>query len=234
MKISELTNLYIDAKVKIDAEKPVKKQKAVQGISLKDELIRDAGIIAFMFGTLFTLIAVVAPPLHPAYDVTKPPTFVKPDWYLLWSLGPIFLAKYPIAIGGKILVDTKLLGTLLVNVAFVVLMVIPFIGGRGKSSRPVEAPLNASLGVLGIWTILWLSIVGIADVIFAYEVRTLHGVLHFGQETGLIPDPSVLIDILGILTVHQTLLATFLTYWFIKRHRPAYESKLNANYFKVR
>lgn len=234
MKISELTNLYVDAKNKLDRDNPVKKQKAVEGISLGDEMVRDAGIIAFMSGLLFAMIAVVPPPLHQAYDMTQPPTFVKPDWYLLWSLGPIFLAKYPIAIGDTILVDTKFLGTILVNVAFVALMVIPFIAGRGKTKRPMESPHNVAWGVLGLAFIWWMSIVGIADVIFAYESKVAHGRLNWAFQSGLTPSPSELIDLLGLVSLHQTLLVTFLAFWLVKRHRPRYESKLNATYYKVR
>ena len=36
------------------------------------------------------------------------------------------------------------------------------------------------------------------------------------------------------LTLQQTLLCTFLAYWALKRHRPKYETKLNATYFKLR
>lgn len=234
-RIGELTNLYVQAKEKLEAERgPPKKQKAVEGIPLGAELVRDAGLISFMMGAIFLLIAVVPPPLHGNADLASPPKFVKPDWYLLWSLGPIFLAKWPITIGNTVLVDTKFLGTILVNVAFVALIAIPFIAGRSKAMRPIESPLNASMGVLGLALIWWLSIVGIADIIFAFEVEPGHGRLHWVLASNFIPDPSPLIDWLGIVTLQQTLLATFLTYWFIKRHRPAYESKLNATYYKVR
>jgi quinol-cytochrome oxidoreductase complex cytochrome b subunit len=236
--MKELTNLYVSTKARLEEERgPPKKQKAVEGITLGDELIRDGALIAFMVGTLFLLIAVVPPPLHEAYDMVNPPTFVKPDWYLLWSLGPIFLAKWPIMnplpIGPDVLIDTKFLGTILVNVAFVALMVIPFIG-KGKARRPIESPLNASMGVLGLAAIYWLSVVGIADILFAYEVQPHHGGFHWLFQSGLVPDPAILIDILGVLSFHQTALATLLTYWLIARHRPKYESKLNATYFKVR
>lgn len=242
MKISELTNLYVEAKNKLEAAKPAKRQKAVEGISLGDELVRDGAIIAFMMGAIFLLISIVPPPLHDAYDMTKPPRYVKPDWYLLWSLGPIFLAKWPIpnpladVFGPDELVDTKFLGTILVNVAFVAIMLIPFLAGRGKAMRPIESPLNAAMGVFGLAFIWWMSIVGIADILFAYEVQNIGGTLHMNwlYESGLITDPSKLIDILGILTLHQTLLCTWLTYWALKRHRPKYESKLNATYYKVR
>jgi quinol-cytochrome oxidoreductase complex cytochrome b subunit len=239
MKMKELTNLYVDAKARLEAARgPPKKQKAIEGISLGDELMRDGALIAFMLGAIFLLIALVPPPLHPGYDVTKPPRYVKPDWYLLWSLGPIFLAKWPIPNPGipflpDPLVDTKFLGTILVNVAFVALMVIPFIG-KGKARRPVEAPLNAAMGVFGLAFIWWMSIVAIADILFAYEVQPFHGHLHWLFESINVPDPSELINWLGILSLHQTLLCTFLTYWFFQRHRPRYESKLNATYYKVR
>jgi quinol-cytochrome oxidoreductase complex cytochrome b subunit len=239
MKLSELTDLYVQAKAKLEEAKPAKRQKAVEGIPLGDELVRDGAIIAFMMATIFLLISVVPPPLHPHYDMTKPPRYVKPDWYLLWSLGPIFLAKWPIPnplpFGPHPLVDTKFLGTILVNVAFVAIMLIPFIG-KGKARRPVEAPMNAAMGVFGCALIWWLSIVAIADILFAYEVQGVHGKLHLHWlfEAGFIPDPSTLINYLGMLTLHQTLLCTWLTYWFLKRHRPRYESKLNATYYKVR
>jgi quinol-cytochrome oxidoreductase complex cytochrome b subunit len=239
MKMKELTNLYVDAKARLEAARgPPKRQKAVEGISLGDELMRDGALIAFMLGTIFLLIAIVPPPLHPGYDVTKPPRYVKPDWYLLWSLGPIFLAKWPIPNPGipflpDPLVDTKFLGTILVNVAFVALMLIPFIG-KGKARRPVEGPLNAAMGVFGLTFIWWMSIVAIADIIFAYEVQPFHGHLHWVLESINVPDPSELINWLGLLSLHQTLLCTFLAYWFFQRHRPRYESKLNATYFRVR
>jgi quinol-cytochrome oxidoreductase complex cytochrome b subunit len=238
MKLSQLTDLYVQAKKALEESKPAKRQKAIEGIRLGDELMRDGALIAFMVATIFFLIAIVPPPLHPGFDVTKPPKFVKPDWYLLWSLGPIFLAKSPIPNPGipflpDPLVDTKFLGTILVNVAFVALMVIPFIG-KGKARRPIEAPMNAAMGVFGLAAIWWLSIVGIADIIFAYEVQPFHGRLHWLFETGTVPDPSQLITLLGYLTYMQTLLATFVTYWALKRHRPRYESKLNATYEKVR
>ena len=240
MKISELTDLYIQAKAKLEEQKPAKRQKAVEGISLGDELVRDGAIISFMMGAIFLLISIVPPPLHDAYDMTKPPRYVKPDWYLLWSLGPIFLAKWPIPSFGipflpDPLIDTKFLGTILVNVAFVAIMLIPFIAGRSKAMRPVESPLNAAMGVFGLAFIWWMSIVGIADILFAYEVQ-LNGPLQLNwlYEAGLVKDPAVLIDWLGLLTLHQTLLCTWLTYWALKRHRPKYESKLNATYYKVR
>jgi quinol-cytochrome oxidoreductase complex cytochrome b subunit len=239
MKMKELTNLYVDAKARLEAARgPPKKQKAVEGISLGDELMRDGALIAFMCGTIFLLISIVPPPLHPGYDVTKPPRYVKPDWYLLWSLGPIFLAKWPIPNPGipflpDPLVDTKFLGTLLVNGAFLALILIPFIG-KGKARRPVEGPMNAAMGVFGLAAIWWLSIVAIADILFAYEVQPFHGHLHWLLESINVPDPSALINWLGILTLHQTLLCTFVTYWFFQRHRPRYESKLNATYYKVR
>jgi quinol-cytochrome oxidoreductase complex cytochrome b subunit len=238
MKISELTDLYVQAKAKLEEQKPAKRQKAVEGISLGDELVRDGAIIAFMMGAIFLLISIVPPPLHPAYDMTKPPRYVKPDWYLLWSLGPIFLAKWPVPSFGFLppeLTNTKFLGTVLVNVAFIALMLIPFLAGRGKARRPVEGPMNGAMGVFGLAFIWWMSIVGIADILFAYEVQkagTLH--LNWLSEAGLIPDPGELINWLGIISLHQTLLCTFLTYWFLKRHRPRYESKLNATYYKVR
>ena len=235
MKIKELNDLYIAAKQKLEDERgPPKKQKAIEGIPLGHELIRDGALISFATGTIFLMIAIAAPPLHDAYDMTKPPTFVKPDWYLLWSLGPIFLAKWPIVIGGVTIVDTKFLGTILVNVAFVALMLIPFMAGGGKAKRPVEAPMNVAMGVFGLALIWWLSIVGIADVIFAYEVKTFGGALHWLFEGGITPSPSELINWLGIITLWQTLLLTFLTYWLVKRHRPRYESKLNSTYYKVR
>ncbi len=235
MKISELTNLYVQAKEKLEAERgPPKKQKAVEGIPLGHELIRDGALIAFALGTIFFMISIAAPPLHDAYDVTKPPQFVKPDWYLLWSLGPIFLAKWPIVINGVEIINQVFLGTILVNVAFVALMIIPFVAGRGKAQRPVEGPMNAAMGVFGLALIWWLSIVAIADVIFHYEVEPLHGRLHWFHEAGVTPSPSELINWLGIATLWQSLLVTFLAYWLLKRHRPRYESKLNATYYKVR
>jgi quinol-cytochrome oxidoreductase complex cytochrome b subunit len=237
MRLGELNTLYIDAKKRLEEARPAKRQKAVEGITLGDELVRDGALISFMLGAIFLLIAIVPPPLHPGYDMTQPPRYVKPDWYLLWSLGPIFLAKWdipnPLPIGPDPLINTVFLGTILVNVAFVALMVVPFVG-KGKARRPIESPLNASMGVLGLAFIWWMSIVGIADIIFAYEVQPLHGRLHWLLESKAVLDPGVLIDWLGILTLHQTLLCTFITYWFLKRHRPRYESKLNATYFKVR
>jgi len=239
MKLSELTNLYVEAKNKLEAAKPAKRQKAVEGISLGDELIRDGAIIAFMMGAIFLLISIVPPPLHPAYDMTQPPRYVKPDWYLLWSLGPIFLAKWPIPSFGipflpDPLIDTKFLGTILVNVAFVAIMLVPFVA-KGKAMRPVESPLNAAMGVFGLAFIWWMSIVGIADILFAYEVQK-YGTLHLNwlYEAGLVPEPGILINWLGLISLHQTLLCTWLTYWALKRHRPKYESKLNATYYKVR
>ena len=239
MKLSELTNLYVEAKNKLEQAKPTKRQKAVEGISLGDELIRDGAIIAFMMGAIFLLISIVPPPLHDAYDMTKPPRYVKPDWYLLWSLGPIFLAKWPIPSFGipflpDPLIDTKFLGTILVNVAFVAIMLIPFVA-KGKAMRPVESPANAAMGVFGLAFIWWMSIVGIADILFAYEVQKI-GTLHLNwlYEAGLVPEPGILINWLGIITLQQTLLCTWLTYWALKRHRPKYESKLNATYYKVR
>ena len=240
MRISELTDLYIQAKAKLESEKPTKRQKAVEGISLGDELVRDAALISFLMGAIFLLISLVPPPLHPAYDMTQPPRYVKPDWYLLWSLGPIFLAKWPIPSFGipglpDPLVDTKFLGTILVNVAFVAIMLIPFIAGRSKAMRPVESPLNAAMGVFGLAFIWWMSIVGIADILYAYEVQAYGSLrLNWLYEAGFVKDPAVLIDWLGLLTLHQTLLCTWLTYWALKRHRPKYESKLNATYYKVR
>lgn len=234
MKLGELTNLYVEAKTRLEAERPLKKQKAVEGIPLRHELIRDAGVIAFMMAAMFTLISVVPPPLHPAYDMTQPPRFVKPDWYLLWSLGPIFLAKWPVVVGGVTLIDTKFLGTILVNIVFVFLMLIPIIAGRSRTRRPVEAPKSAAWGVFGLAMIWWLSIVAVADIIFAYEVKPAKGLLHWGFESGFIPDPSKLIDLLGLLTLHQSVLLALVAYWLLKRHRPRYESKLNANYYKVR
>src|ERR1051326_4521616 len=207
MKLSELTDLYVQAKAKLEEAKPAKRQKAVEGIPLGDELVRGGAIIAFMMATIFLLISVVPPPLHPHYDMTKPPRYVKPDWYLLWSLGPIFLAKWPIQnplpFGPHPLVDTKFLGTLLVNGAFVALVLIPFIG-KGKARRPIEGPLNGAMGVFGMAAIFWLSVVAIADIIFAYEVQPFHGHLHWINESQLVPDPSTLIDWLGLLTLHQT------------------------------
>lgn len=246
MKLSELTDLYIQAKAKLEENKPYKKQKSVEGISLGDELVRDGAIIAFMLGAIFLLISIVPPPLHPAYDMTKPPKYVKPDWYLLWSLGPIFLAKWPINnpmanwdflpdfMQVNPLIDTKFLGTILVNVAFVAIMLVPFIS-KGKAMRPIEAPMNGAMGVFGMAIIWWLSVVGIADILFAYEVQS-PGSLRLGwlYESGLVKDPSVLINWLGFITLHQTMLCTWLTYWALKRHRPKYETKLNATYYKVR
>lgn len=237
--MKELTNLYVATKERLEAARgPPKRQKAVEGITLGDELIRDGAIVAFMCGTIFLLISIVPPPLHPGYDMTQPPRYVKPDWYLLWSLGPLFLAKEPVPNPGipflpDPLLDQVFFGTILVNVAFVALMVIPFIG-KGKARRPIESPMNAAMGVFGLATVWWLSIVGIADILFAYEVQPLHGRGHWLLESGFVLDPSPFIDILGIMSIHQTLLATFLTYWFIARHRPKYESKLNATYYKVR
>lgn len=237
MRLGELNTLYVDAKRRLEESRPAKRQKAIEGITLGDELVRDGALISFMLGAIFLLIAIVPPPLHPGYDMTQPPRYVKPDWYLLWSLGPIFLAKWdipnPLPFGPDPLINTVFLGTLLVNVAFVALILIPFIG-KGKARRPVESPLNASMGVLGLAFIWWMSIVGIADIIFAYEVQPFHGHLHWLLESQVVLDPGVLIDWLGILTLHQTLLCTFLTYWFLQRHRPKYESKLNATYYKVR
>ncbi len=235
MKLSELTNLYIQAKDKLEAERgPPKKQKAVEGISLGHELIRDSALISFTMATIFMMIAIAAPPLHDAYDMTKPPTFVKPDWYLLWSLGPIFLAKWPIVIGGTEIIDQVFLGTLLTGVPVIGVAMLPFLAGRFKSSRPIESPANAAMGVFGLWFVLWMSIVGIADVIFAYEVGPKSGVLHWLIEGGVTPSPSELINWLGIVTAWQTALATLFTYWIVKRHKPRYESKLNATYYKVR
>ncbi len=235
MKLGELTNLYVDAKEKLEQERgPPKKQKAIEGIPLSHELIRDAGIISFMMATIFTMIAIAGPPLHPAYDMTKPPTFIKPDWYLLWSLGPIFLAKWPIVINGVTIVDQVFLGTLLTGVPVIGAMVIPFVAGRGKARRPVEGPTNVAMGVFGLQFVLWMSIVGIADVIFAYWVNPFKGVLHWLIEGQVTPTPSELIDLLGFITFWQMGLATWVTYWFFKRHKPRYESKLNATYEKVR
>lgn len=237
--LKQLTNLYVEAKVRIEAAKPTKRQKAVEGISLGDELLRDGVLIAFMMGTIFLLISLVPPPLHPHYDMVKPPKYVKPDWYLLWSLGPIFLAKYPVPSFGipflpDPLIDTKFLGTILVNVIVLGPMFIPFVAGRNKSRRPVEGALNAAMGVWGMALVWWLSIVAIADILFAYEVQPFHGHAHWIYESLKVPDPSTLIDWLGLLTLHQTLLAGFVTFWFFQRHRPRYESKLNATYYKVR
>lgn len=234
MKLGELTNLYVDAKNRLERDNPPKRQKSVDGIPMSHEFVRDGGIIAFMSGIIFAMIAVVPPPLHEAYDMTQPPTFVKPDWYLLWSLGPIFLAKWPIAIGGVTLVDTKFLGTILTGVPVIGAMMAPFVAGRSKARRPVEDPLGAAWGIFGLAFVLWMSIVGIADVIFAYEVQEPIGRLNWLFESGISPDPSTLIDQLGIITLHQSLLLTWLGYWLLKRHRPKYESKINATYEKVR
>lgn len=237
--MKELTNLYVAQKARLEAARgPPKRQKGVEGITLGDELIRDGALISMMCGTIFLLISIVPPPLHESYNMTDPPKYVKPDWYLLWSLGPLFLAKEPIPNPGipflpDPLMDQVFFGTILVNVAFVALIVIPFVG-KGKARRPIESPMNAAMGVLGLMVILWLSIVGIADILFAYEVQPLHGGMHWLLEGQFVMDPSPFIDVLGLASVHQTLLATFLTYWLIARHRPKYESKLNATYFKVR
>lgn len=237
--MKELTNLYVATKARLEAARPpAKRQKAVEGISLGDELVRDGAIISFMAGAIFLLIALVPPPLHDSYDMTQPPKYVKPDWYLLWSLGPIFLAKWDIPNPGipflpDPLINTVFLGTILVNVAFVGLILIPFFG-KGKARRPVESPTNAAMGVFGLAFIWWLSIVAIADIIFAYEVQPHHGHLHWLFESSGTPDPGELINWLGIMTLQQTLLCTFLAFWFFQRHRPKYESKLNATYFKVR
>ncbi len=238
MKLGELTNLYVQAKEKLEADRgPPKKQKAVEGISLGQELIRDSAIISFMMGTIFFLISIVPPPLHGAYDMTQPPKFVKPDWYLLWSLGPIFLAKWPVMnplpFGPTELIDTKFLGTLLVQVPFIAVVLIPFIS-KGKSMRPAESPHPFAWGWFGLAFIWWMSIVGIADILFAYEVRPVDGWFHWTLEAGIVPDPSKLIDWLGIITLHQMLLITFLAFWFVQRHKPRYETKLNATYYKVR
>jgi quinol-cytochrome oxidoreductase complex cytochrome b subunit len=237
MKMKELTNLYVATKARLEKDRPVKKQKTVEGISLSDELMRDGAIIAFMVAVIFLLISIVPPPLHPGYDMTKPPRYVKPDWYLLWSLGPIFLAKWPVPnplpFGPDILIDTKFLGTIFVNGAFVALILIPFIG-KGKARRPIEAPMNAAMGVFGLASIFTLSVVAIADIIFAYEVQPLAGHLHWINESQKVPDPSELINWLGIWSLWLSLACTFLTYWFLQRHRPKYETKLNATYFKVR
>ncbi len=238
-RMRELTNLYVTTKARMEAARgPPKRQKGVEGTSLGDELIRDGAIIAFLCAAIFLLISIVPPPLHPAYDMTQPPKYVKPDWYLLWSLGPIFLAKWAIPNPGipflpDPLINTVFLGTILVNVAFVALMVVPFIG-KGKARRPIESPLNVSMGVLGLAFIWWMSVVGIADIIFAYEVQPLHGHIHWLFESQVTPDPGDLINWLGILSAHQTALCAFLAYWFFQRHRPKYESKLNATYYKVR
>lgn len=247
MKMRELNDLYLQAKARLEEERgAAKKQKAIEGIPLKAELVRDGGLIAFMTGAIFLLIAVAGPPLHGPFDVTEPPRFVKPDWYLLWSLGPIFLAKWPVPnpaadwdflpdfMQVDPLIDTKFLGTLLVNVAFVGLIVIPFVAGRGKARRPIESPMNFAMGIFGLALIWWLSVTAIADIIFAYEVSPPDGVLHWLNEAGVIPSPSELINWLGIFTLWQTLVPTFLAYWIIARHRPRYESKLNATYYKVR
>jgi len=196
--MKELTNLYVETKARLEAAKgPPKRQKAVEGISLGDELVRDGAIISFMLGTIFLLISIVPPPLHESYDMVDPPKYVKPDWYLLWSLGPIFLAKWPIPnflpFGPDPLIDTKFLGTIFVNVAFVAVMLVPFIA-KGKARRPVEAPMNAAMGVFGLAVIWWLSVVGIADILFAYEIQPLHGRLHWMFESASIGDPSSLID----------------------------------------
>jgi len=235
MRLSELTDLYIQAKEKVEEKRGApKKQKAVEGIPLSHELIRDSGIISFMMGAIFLLTAIAGPPLHEAFDVTEPPRFVKPDWYLLWSLGPIFLAKWPIAIGGVELIDTKFLGTLLVNVAFVALILIPFVAGRGKARRPIESPMNFAMGILGLAFIFWMSVTAIADILFAYETSPSDGFFHWWLEAKSVPSPSELINLLGIWSLWWTLVPTFLAYWIIARHRPKYESKLNATYYKVR
>lgn len=238
MKLGELTDLYLDAKGKLEEEQgPPKKQKGVEGIPLSHELVRDGALISFLMGAIFILIAIAGPPLHEAYDVTEPPTFVKPDWYLLWSLGPIFLAKWPVPnflpFGPDPLIDTKFLGTILVNVAFVAIMLVPFVA-KGKSRRPVETPLNFAMGIFGLALIWWLSVTGIADIIFAYEVTPKSGALHWMLEAGVTPSPSELIDLLGVWTVWYSVLPAFLAMWLVKRHRPKYESKLNQTYYKVR
>ena len=80
MKLSELTNLYVEAKDKLEAERgPPKKQKAVEGISLGAELIRDSALVSFTMGTIFMMIAIAAPPLHGNADLANPPTFIRPD-----------------------------------------------------------------------------------------------------------------------------------------------------------
>ncbi|MGB1585523.1 MAG: hypothetical protein ACPHID_00565 [Thermoplasmatota archaeon] len=235
MKLSELTNLYVEAKDKLEAERgPPKKQKAVEGLSFGAELIRDSALVSFTMGTIFMMIAIAAPPLHGNADLANPPTFIKPDWYLLWSLGPIFLAKWPIVIGGTTIIDQVFLGTLLTGVPVIAIGLLPFVAGGLKARRPVESPMNAAMGIFGIWFVLWMSIVGIADVIFAYEIGPFKGSMHWLFEGGITPSPSELINWLGIITAHQMLIATFLTYWLVKRHRPRYESKLNATYYKVR
>jgi hypothetical protein len=66
MKMRELTDLYLQAKLKLEQAKPTKRQKAVEGISLGDELIRDGAIISFLMGAIFLLVSLVPPPLHPA------------------------------------------------------------------------------------------------------------------------------------------------------------------------
>ncbi len=236
--ISELTNLYVEAKDALEKERgPPKKQKAVEGIPLSHELVRDGAIVSFLMGSIFALIAVAPPPLHEGFDLTTPPTFVKPDWYLLWSLGPIFLAKWPIPnplpFGPDPLIDQAFLGTILVNVPFVILMVLPMLV-RAKSRRPIESPWNFAAGIWGLAFVWWMSVVGIADIIFAFEVKTTGGALHWWLEGGWSPSPSELINWLGVISFWWTMLPTFLAFWFIQRHRPKYESKLNANYFKAR
>ncbi|MES2154622.1 MAG: hypothetical protein V4510_05745 [bacterium] len=238
-RMKELTNLYVATKARMEAARgPPKRQKAVEGISLGDELIRDGAIIAFMCATIFLLISIVPPPLHPHYDMSKPPKYVKPDWYLLWSLGPIVLSKWPIPNPGlpflpNPLIDTKFLGTILVNVIVLGPMFIPFFG-KGKARRPVESPTNAAMGVFGLALVWWLSVTAIFDILFAYEVQPLHGHIHWLLESNIIHTSSELINILGLVTLHQTLLCTFIAFWFFQRHRPKYESKLNATYYKVR
>ncbi len=237
--ISELTRLYTESKDRLEkARGPPKKQKAVEGVPLSQELVRDGAIVSFVMAVIFLMIAIAPPPLHDGFDLTTPPLFVKPDWYLLWSLGPIFLAKWPLPNPGipflpDPLIDQAFMGTILVNVAFVVLLAVPFVA-RGKSRRPIESPMNFAAGIWGLMFIWWMSIVGIADIIFAFEVQPAYGRLHSWFQGGISPDPSELINVLGIISLQQTFLFTFLAYWLMARHRPKYESKLNANYYKAR
>lgn len=132
--------------VPAERERGYKNIMKERGVPFSRHMVREITTVAVVLGLCATLAVLSPVALHEKFNPTETPHGVKPEWYFL----PVyqFLKYFP-----------KLLGILLINLAIVALVMIPF-WDRGRERAPSRRKFMVSVGLAALTATIVLGLLG--------------------------------------------------------------------------
>ena len=148
-----------------------------RGVPFHHHMYREITTVAVVLGLVVVLAVLFPSELHEKFDREHTPRGVKPEWYFL----PVYqLLKY----------FPKLLGILLVNVAIVVFVMLPF-WDISKQRRPSRRTFIMSAGAAGLLVTLVLGLLGyVSEERFGDWEFDMKGMPHRVEEPAETPSPE--------------------------------------------